>query len=75
MAFFDDLIESWLERNSVTLSGGITIALVDGGVKVRTEIASTIRDTKKSKTIATMVVPLVLEVSIPEIEIPVRIPS
>lgn len=75
MAIIDDLIESWLERNSVTLSGSATIALQNGGIKIRTEIASVIRDTRRNKAIATMVIPVVVSVKIPDVTIPVRIPS
>lgn len=74
MSVIDDLLKAWLERNAVTLNGGITIGLVNGGVKMKGEISSAIQDTKKGKTIATMVVPLSAQVSIGEMVIPVRVP-
>ena len=74
MSLIDDLLKSWLERNAVTLNGGITVGLVNGGIKMKGEISSAIQDTKKGKTIATMVVPLSAQVGIGEMIIPVRIP-
>jgi hypothetical protein len=75
MSIIDDLLKSWLERNAITLNGGITIGLVNGGVKLKGEISSTIQDTKKGKDIATMVIPLSAQVGIGEILVPVRIPK
>jgi hypothetical protein len=75
MSVLDDLIKTWLERNTVTLNGGITVGLVNGGVKLRGEISSTVHDTKKNRTVATMVVPVSSQVSITPLKIPVRIPN
>jgi hypothetical protein len=75
MSLIDDLIKSWLERNAVTLDGGITVALVDGGVRMRGEVNSIIRDTKKGRDIATMVVPVAAQISVGEFDVPVRIPD
>lgn len=75
MSVIDDLLKAWLEKNVISLNGGITIALVKGGVKMRGEISSTVQDTKKGKNLATMVIPLNAQVGIGELKIPVRIPN
>ena len=75
MSVFDDLLKALLERNSISIDGAITIALEDGGVQMRGELNSTIRDTKKgNKTLATMFIPLKSRVGIGEMQIPIRIP-
>ena len=74
MSLIDDLLKTWLERNAITLNGGITIGLVNGGVRLKGEISSTVQDTKRGKNIATMVVPLSAQVGIGELVVPVRIP-
>lgn len=75
MSVLDDLLKAWLERNAVTLDGGITIGLVNGGVKLRGELSSTIKDTRKGKNVATMVIPMSAKVGINKITIPVRVPK
>ena len=74
MSVLDDLLKAWIERNAVSLDGGITIGLVNGGVKLRGELSSTIKDTRKGKNVATMVIPMSAKVGISKITIPVRIP-
>jgi hypothetical protein len=74
MSIIDDLLKTWLERNAITLNGGITIALVNGGIKMQGEISSNVLDTKKNKSVATMVIPLSAQVGIGEIVVPVKIP-
>lgn len=74
MAIFDDLVKALLERNEIILNGGITIGLVNGGVKLKGEISSAVRDRQKNKTIVTMVAPLSAQVGIGDLVIPVRIP-
>ena len=75
MSVLDDLVKTLLERNTITLNGGITVGLGPGGVKLRGEINSTVHDTKKNKNVATMVIPLSAQVGIGELKIPVRIPN
>ena len=74
MSVVDDLLKAWLERNSITLDGGITIGLVPGGVKISGELSSTIKDMRKGRNVGTMVIPLNAKVSIGELTVPVRIP-
>ena len=75
MWLIDDLIKALAERNEIVLNGGITIGLVNGGVKMKGEISSAVNDRQKNKTIATMVVPLSAQVTVGELVIPVRVPQ
>lgn len=74
MSIIDDLVKALLERNEIILNGGITIGLVNGGVKMKGEVSSAIRDRQKNKVTATMVVPLSAQVGVGELVIPVRVP-
>jgi hypothetical protein len=74
MSIIDDLVKALLERNEIILNGGITIGLVNGGVKMKGEVSSAIRDRQKNKITATMVVPLSAQVGVGEMVIPVRVP-
>jgi len=73
MSIIDDLVKALLERNEIILNGGITIGLVNGGVKMKGEISSAIRDRQKNKITATMVVPLSAQVGVGELVIPLRV--
>jgi hypothetical protein len=75
MWMIDELIEALAKRNEIVMNGGITIGLVNGGVKIRGEISNAVNDRKKNKTIATLVVPLSAQVTIGELVIPVRVPQ
>ena len=74
MPIIDDIVKALLERNEVILNGGITIGLVNGGVKLKGELSSAVRDRQKNKTIVRMVAPLSAQVGIADLVIPVRIP-
>jgi hypothetical protein len=71
MSVLNDLIEDLFERNSVQVGGGISIALVENAIKIKGELGSTIKDKKKSKIIATLVVPVGAEISVRELTIPI----
>lgn len=71
MSIVDDLIENLVERNAVGLNGTFTIALVDGGLKVRGQVFSTLRDQRKNKTILNVSIPVDADVKVGEIIIPV----
>jgi len=71
----DELVEALLKRNEIVMNGGITIGLVNGGVKIKGEISNAVNDRDKKKTIATMVVPLSAQVTVGELVIPVRVPN
>ena len=70
MSIVDDLVENLVERNAVDLNGTFTIALVDGGVKVKGTVFSTLRDQKKNKAILNASIPVDADVKVGSIVIP-----
>jgi hypothetical protein len=66
----DDLIENVVERHVVGLNGTFTISLVDGGVRVRGQILSVLRDQRKNKAKLNVNIPVGAEVRIGTIVIP-----
>jgi hypothetical protein len=70
MSIIDDLIENLVERNSVTLSGTFTVALVAGGIKIKGQAFSKLRDQKKNKVILDVAIPVDAEMTVGEIVIP-----
>lgn len=71
MSLVDDLIENLVERNAIDLTGTFTVALVDGGVRIKGDLLSTVRDQRKNKQILKVDVPVDAQVSVGEIVIPV----
>lgn len=71
MSIVDDLIENLVERNAVRLRGSLSIALVDGGLKVTGHVFSTVVDQKKNKTVLNVDAPVDAELRVAEIVIPV----
>ena len=75
MSIVDDLIENLVERNGANLTGTFTITLVDGGLRIRGHVQSTVRDLKKNRDIFRADAPVEAQLRIGEIAIPVpRIP-
>ena len=70
MSIVDDLIENLVERNVVTLNGALSIALIDGGLKIRGKVVSTLRDQKKNKDILNIDIPVDAEIKVGDIVIP-----
>ncbi|HLG17616.1 MAG TPA: hypothetical protein VJH03_24445 [Blastocatellia bacterium] len=70
MSIVEDLIENLVERNAVDLSGAVTIALIDDGIKIKGRIFSTLRDQVKNKNLLNIDVPVDAEVKVGEIVIP-----
>lgn len=70
MSLVDDLIENLVERNAIDLSGTFTVALIDGGVRIRGTVSSTVRDDKKKKQILKAHVPVDAQLAVGEIVIP-----
>jgi hypothetical protein len=71
MSIVDDLVANLVERNSVTLNGSLTIALVDGGVTIKGSLQSTLRDQKKDRDILHVDIPVDANVRIGEFVVPV----
>jgi hypothetical protein len=70
MSIIDDLIENLVERNAITLSGTFTVALIDGGIKIKGEALSLLRDQKKNKTVLKTLIPVDAEMTVGEIVVP-----
>ena len=70
MSIVDDLIENLVERNVIQLNGTLTVSLVDGGVKVKGTVFSTVSDLKKNRNILNASVPVDADVKIGEVVIP-----
>jgi hypothetical protein len=71
MSIVDELIENLVERNAVGLTGTLNIALVDGGLKVKGQLFSTLRDQRKNKVILNVNIPVDADVRVAAIVIPV----
>jgi hypothetical protein len=71
MSIVDDLIENLVERNVVRLNGAFTITLINGGVTVKGNLFSTLRDQKKNKDVLKINAPVDAEVTVGTIVIPV----
>jgi len=70
MSLVDDLVENLVERNALDLNGTFTITVVDGGIRVRGSIMSTMRDVRKNKQILKVAVPVDAQMSVGTIVIP-----
>jgi hypothetical protein len=70
MSIVDDLIENLVERNAIDLNGTFTVALVDGGVKVKGTVFSTVRDQKRNKNLLNVAIPVDADVKVGDVVIP-----
>jgi hypothetical protein len=70
MSVVDDLVENLVERNAFRLTGALAIRLVDGGVSIGGTLRSTLRDQKKNKDLLNINVPVIAQVKISDIVIP-----
>ena len=70
MSIVDDLVENLIERNAIRLNGAFTITLIDGGVALKGQVLSTLRDQRKNKDVLNVNAPIDAEMAIGEIVIP-----
>ena len=70
MSIVDDLVETLVERHAARVIGGVSIHLVDGGLRISGALRSTLRDQKKNKDLLHINIPVVANVKIGEIVIP-----
>ena len=70
MSLVDDLIENLVERNAINLNGTFTVTLIDGGIRIKGTLGSSVRDQKKNKQILKADIPVDAQVSIGAIVIP-----
>lgn len=71
MSIVDDLIENLVERNAVRLTGTFTVTLVNGGINMKGQLLSTLRDQKKNKDVLNIKAPIDATVKVDDIVIPV----
>ena len=70
MSIVDDLVENLIERNAIRLNGTFTITLIDGGIAVKGQVLSTLRDQRKNKDVLNINAPIDAEMTVGEIVIP-----
>jgi hypothetical protein len=70
MSIVDDLVENFVERNAVRVTGALAVNLVDGGIKVSGVLRSTLRDQKKNKDLLHVNIPVAAQVKVGVIVIP-----
>ena len=70
MSIVDDLVENLIERNVIRLNGTFTITLIDGGIAMKGQVLSTLRDQRKNKDVLNLNAPIDAEVTVGEIVIP-----
>lgn len=70
MSLFDDLVSNLIERNVIRVNGTFTITLVDGGVALKGNVASIVRDQKKNKDVVRINAPVEAHVKVGTIVIP-----
>ena len=70
MSIVDDLVENLIERNAIRLNGTFTITLIDGGIALKGQVLSALRDQRKNKDVVNINAPIDAEVRVGEIVIP-----
>jgi hypothetical protein len=70
MNILEELIENLVERNTVKLNGTLAIAMIAGGIAIKGNVFSTLRDQKKNKDILKIEIPVNAEVKVGDIVIP-----
>ena len=70
MSIVDDLVENLIERNVIRLNGTFTITLIDGGIALKGQVLSTLRDQRKNKDVLNLNAPIDAEVKVGEIVVP-----
>jgi hypothetical protein len=70
MSIVDDLVENLVERNALRVNGALAVQLVDGGIRVTGALRSVVRDQKKNKDLLNINIPVIANVKVGEITIP-----
>ena len=69
MSIVDDLVENLIERNAIRLNGTFTITLIDGGMSLKGQVLSTLRDQRKNKDVLNVNAPIDAELKVGEMVI------
>ena len=70
MSIVDDLVENLIDRNAIRLNGTFTVTLIDGGIALKGQVLSALRDQRKNKDVLNVNAPIDAEISVGEIVIP-----
>jgi hypothetical protein len=70
MSIVDDLVANLIERNVIRLNGAFTITLIEGGVTLKGQVLSTLRDQRKNKDVLNIHAPVDAEIGVGEIVVP-----
>lgn len=70
MSIVDDFVENLVERNAIRLNGTFTITLVSGGIALKGQVLSTLRDQKKNKDVLNIKAPVDATVKVTDLVIP-----
>lgn len=70
MSIVDDFVENLVERNAIRLNGTFTITLVNGGIALKGQVLSTLRDQKKNKDVLNIKAPVDATVKVTDLVIP-----
>ena len=70
MSVVDDFFQNLVSRNGFRLTGALAIQLVDGGVTISGALQSTLKDTTLNKDLLKISIPVVANVAIGDIVVP-----
>ena len=70
MSIIDDFVENLVERNALRVNGALAVQLVDGGIRISGALRSVVRDQKKNKDLLNISIPVIANVKVGEIVIP-----
>ena len=72
MSIVDDFVENLVERNGIRVNGALAVELVDGGIQISGALLSIVRDQRKNKDLLKVNIPVIANVKVSEIVIPLR---